>query len=345
MQEHYPETGRSLPAEEGDASHWAAASTLAGGEPAPGDKADNGIILNGEMIAGAWVFAKDVLSKFHTSGIAVECKIQALRIHELSEGTVDCFAFNKGAKELYIWDYKYGYKLVNVFENWQLINYAIGVIDRMCPGELEQQVRVIMTVVQPRPYHPQGSIRRWSVKASDLRGYANKLHMAAHEALGPEPSIKSGPWCLYCRAALNCPSNNAASMAAIDVTYRAEPCELDNSAISAQLAILRRASDAMKNRLSALEAQAEIKIKKGEIVPGWGLSPGNGQRSWSRPEAEVLALGDLMGINLASPMTPFQAEKAGVPQDLVAAYSSRSAGAMKLTPDDGSQAKQIFGGT
>ena len=344
MQERYPETEDSLSAKEGNASHWAAAHILAGEEPAVGESAPNGIILTADMIDYARVYTHDILSTMPPDTLAVEAKITAAeRVHPDSWGSVDCWAYDPKARILYVWDYKYGYGLVEAVENWQLINYTVGIMERL--RIRDDQVTVRMTIVQPRAPHPQGPIRRWVVKGTDLRPYANQLSGAAHEALGPDPSIKSGSHCKNCRARHACPAANGAALLAIDVVYRAEPYELDDAAIGSQLTTLKRAEAAIGDRLTALETLAEGKIRAGGMVPGWCLDRGAaGKLAWTKPPAEVLALGELLGLELAKPMTPTQAGKAGIPDDLIDAYASRSAGSLKLTKASTTLAAKIFGG-
>ena len=129
------------------------------------------------------------------------------------------------------------------------------------------------------------------------------------------------------------------------MVYRAEPYELGDAALGAQLTILKRAEAAIGNRLTALESQIESKIRAGGMIPGWSLERGAaGKLAWTKSEAEVLALGELLGLCLAKPMTPTQAGKAGLPKDLLAAYASRSAGSLKLTKASTTLAAKIFGG-
>jgi hypothetical protein len=353
MQELYPETEDSLSAKEGNASHWAGAEILEGREPIIGQPAPNGVILTADMIDYARVYTHDILSTMPPGTLAVEARVSAAeRVHSDSWGSTDCWSYDPKSRILYVWDYKYGFGVVEAVENWQLINYAVGIIDSL-PIRDDQikvrmtvvQPRVRMTVVQPRAPHPEGPIRRWTLKGEDLRPYANQLYAAAHEALGDDPRTVSGDHCKNCRALHACPAANAAALLAIDVVYRAEPFELDNAAIGAQLTVLKRAAKAIESRCAALESTAETKIRAGGMIPGWTMERGAaGNLSWTKPDAEVLALGELLGLTLSKPMTPTQAGKAGLSKDLLAAYATRSAGSLKLTKASTTLAAKIFGG-
>lgn len=343
MQERYPESEDSQASKEGDASHWAAEQILLEGAVVIGQAAPNGVILNDDMINNAGVFTGDILSTMPPSTLCVESRVEAPSVHAESWGSPDCWAYNDKTRTLYIWDYKYGYGLVEAFENWQAINYLAGIIDRLAVPDYRIKVR--MTIIQPRAPHPDGSIRRWVFNAEELRPYVNQLHSAAHEALGDDPSIKSGAHCRHCTARHACSAAHRAAMLAVDVTDRAEPHELSDAAIGTQITVLRRAFKAIEYRLTALETQAESKIRAGKVIPGWCLDRGAaGRLAWTKPDGEVLALGGLLGIELAKPMTPTQARGAGLPADIIDAYATRSVGSLKLTKASTTLAAKIFGG-
>ena len=343
MQERYPESEDSQASKEGDASHWAAEQVLLGEAVVIGQAAPNGTILNDDMINNARVFTGDILSTMPPGTLCIESKIQAPSVHAESWGSPDCWAYNDKTRTLYIWDYKYGYGLVEAFENWQAINYLAGIIDRLAIPDYRIKIR--LTIIQPRAPHPDGPIRRWVFNAEDLRPYVNQLHSAAHEALGDDPSIKSGAHCQHCTARHACPAAHRAAMLAVDVTDRAEPHELSDAAIGTQITVLRRAAKAIEYRLAALEAQAEGLIKQNHVIPGWVLDRGAaGKLAWIKSASEVIALGGLLGLDLAKPMTPTQAKKAGVPDDLIDVYAKRSPGSLKLIKADNTVAAKIFGG-
>jgi hypothetical protein len=133
-------------------------------------------------------------------------------------------------------------------------------------------------------------------------------------------------------------------MLAAGMVEQAEPNELDGEAMSRQIYVLRHVQGIIKNRLESLETQALETIKKGGYIPGWGKDTGAGRRSWDRSDAEVLELGKVFGVNVTKPCTPRQAEIAGVPSDVVNAYSSASRTGVKLIEAERSITNKVFGG-
>ena len=87
-------------------------------------------------------------------------------------------------------------------------------------------------------------------------------------------------------------------------------------------------------------------MRRGMRVPHWTLSPGQSREKWVKGDAEVILLGKMLGIDLAKPVeaiTPAQAKAKGATAEVIAAYSFRPPAALKLTLDDGADARKVFG--
>lgn len=70
-----------------------------------------------------------------------------------------------------------------------------------------------------------------------------------------------------------------------------------------------------------------------------------GRERWIKPEPEVIAMGELMGVKLGVTklVTPKQAIKAGMPEAVIKSFTETPRGELKLVPDDGTKARKIFG--
>ena len=258
--------------------------------------------------------------------------------------------FDSGKGTLYVWDYKYGYGIVDEYENWQGLCYAIGALDRILNNgnpnspQIEQYAYVEIRIVQPRPYHKNGPVRPWRIPATDLRPYANILHMSAAAALKENAPTVSGPHCRYCNARHVCPAAQKASMNAVDVIDQNTPDELNNTALGAEITILRRAKEMVEWRLAALESQALTHIRQGQMIPGYSAETRQGRQVWTRPKNEIISLGEMYEIDLRKPVeviTPKQALKAGIDEAVINAYSETPKRGLKLVPDD-KLAKKVF---
>lgn len=358
MSAAYPETEGSQASAEGTASHEIAETLIQCGlgmhvtdsirKDIVGDTASNGVVFTDEMFDAAWVYADDVLreSRARKATPHTEHRIKAPYIHAESFGTVDGFLYDDVQHELLVWDYKYGFGIVEAFENWQAINYLAGLLDELgINGHTDQHTRVRIRIAQPRAFHQDGQIREWTILASELRGYFNILSNNAHIALGPDATTHTGDHCRYCEALHACPAALKVGVSLFEVTGHPLPVELTPQNMGLQLSIIQRARKQLEYLESAFEEQVKSSIRSGKIVPGWMVESSYGRQKWARPVDEVIALGDMMGQDLRKPLeaiTPTQAKKLGIDEALISAYSERPNTGLKLTPDNKNKAREVF---
>ena len=353
MEAAYPETGeRDQQALDGEASHWAASEMLQGRLTSVGDRAPNGVVLDVEMVQGADLMYDDVVQTMAPFGMrpedgASEVTLDIRKIHPACFGTPDYRAWVPravgGNLRLIVWDYKFGHRVVEAFENWQGVAYVCGALEQATAHD--RYVDVEFRVVQPRAPHPKGPVRSWSFTGSDLRPYVERASAAAAEALGPAPAARVGPECRDCRARHACPTLQAAALSACDVAGQASPFDMPPVAMGLELRTLRRAAELLAARISGLEEQALAVARRGVPVPGWRVATGRGRTVWTVPDAEVIEMGRLLGVDVAKPpeaLTPLQSRDAGLPSALVDGISTTRSGAAVLVPDDGSLARQVF---
>jgi hypothetical protein len=306
MQAQLGRPSDSQAAREGTAAHWVAEQILTG--CVPGAVAPNGVEITSDMLEGAHMYATGILSRYHVSALSLEAKVHASQIHADLKGTCDLYVYDKARKLLIVRDFKYGFGIVEAFENWQLICYTAGIMQRVGVVN-DHDLTVRMEVCQPRAPHSKGPERVWQVKASDLRGYINRLHSAAHEALSDSPKARTGPHCVYCTARHACSALSKSTKTILDFILQEAPDELTPEALSSEIVILRHAAELIKYRLTGIEAEAMALIKSGTYLPGWGIAAGAGRQVWSKPLEEICAMGALMDINLRKEeaITPKQA--------------------------------------
>jgi hypothetical protein len=350
----YPEIGCSAAAEEGTASHWIGSETLSGKgrtmQAWVGVKAPNGIVIDMEMVDGAYVYVEAVKQAAGVSqALTVEQPVACSPVHADCWGTPDlwywCGSPGTAHSELHVWDYKYGYGIVEPFENWQLICYAAGLLASLT-GAQDQQVTVVLHIVQPRPFHSDGPVREWRVSGSDLRGYINRLSLAAHQAVSATPCTATGHHCRYCAGRHACPTLDLAIYAGIDYIGQAQPEELSVGAMAMEYKVLERIEVLIKSRKSAHESRMIGMIKAGESVPGYTIDYGSGHAKWNKPVGEIISLGQMMGLELVgepTAITPAKALKLGLDPVLVKAYSERPVTGTKLVATAGSLANRVFG--
>lgn len=343
----YPELEESPEAAEGTAAHHAGAEELLGRPVKVGDLAPNGVVLTDEMLDGASLWVNDAMAVCFEHGIdlehlQVEQRVEMPRIHEQCFGTPDTWLYAEQAGTVYLWDFKYGHGTVEHVGNWQMICYMCGILDLLgIDGRNDQLLWCDMRIVQPRAHHRDGKVRSWRVRASDLRGYFNKLNAAAHEALSAHPHTMSGPHCLHCKAAAHCGTLKRATWSAADYLGAAVAEELDADSAGYEMQLLEHIQELVKARLRARGADLEARLKRGERVADWTLEPTYGRTTWREGEAEtVLLMGDMLGLDLrkaATPITPLQAKqlgkKNGVDMSVIDEYSHTPRTGTKLARD------------
>ena len=363
MSQRYPEETETPEAAEGTASHEVGARMIesaarAGNWINPTDgtdygSAENGILITEEMVEAAQMYADDVatvmreIAVFGGGNFNVEQHIKAPSIHDLSEGTPDMWLFNPKKGKLYIWDYKYGYGIVEIYENWQLLNYLSGIIDELKRRGVvnDQTITVHMRIIQPRAFHLEGPIREWVINAAELRGYFNILSDNAHTSLSDKATTRSGSHCKHCTARHACPTALKAGVQLYEVAGQPIPVELPLDALGVQLAIVQRAIKQLEYVESGLSEIVKGLIKSGKNVPGYMLAQGVGREKWTKPTSEILSMGTMMGHDLKKPdeaCTPNQARNKGIDGAVIMAYSQKPNTGLKLMPDNGNKAKRMF---
>jgi hypothetical protein len=301
------------------------------------------------MREGVQAYVDDVLKTKEkldkTAILQIEHRVTMPAIHKDNWGTLDAVIYHRSAATIYLWDFKWGHGFVEVFENWQEIDYLAGVLNEL--GDDKPDYDVVFRIAQPRSYHKDGSIREWRVKASDLSERFRHLNAKAHEALSNDPTAEVGEHCKHCEGRRACKALQAAALDAVDRSTDATPFDLPPSALGRELAVLHRAIKLMESRVSGLEAQALAEIRGGKPVPGWGIEHSQGREFWNKPEAEILAIGEMFGVRLdkgVALITPNAARKLGVDPSVVELYASRNTGAAKLVQIDTTDARKAFGG-
>ena len=358
MSAQYPETERSEHAKRGDAAHYMGAEILkqvqAGYDKvnAPsnwiGQKAPNGVVIDPEIVDSVKIYVDDViLSTSQNHIFYVEERIECPRIHPLSFGYVDCYAHNEAVNDVIIWDFKHGRVKVEVFKNWQMINYASGVLDKLgIDGYSDQFTRVRFRIVQPRAFHRDGDVREWSVMASDLRGEFNLLAANARPATDGTGQAHSGGQCRFCSARFACDAAWEAGMVLYEATDSTEPRELSVMELAKKFEIVQRAKKQLEYLETGLEERIKSLIRSGQQVPGYMVEEGYGREEWFKPVSEVMLMGNMLGHDLKkdSVITPNQARKLGVDESILKAYAGRKKAGFRVVPEDRDKAKLIFGG-
>jgi len=333
---------------EGTAAHWVSHAIGQGYSVPEGYMTPEGVEVDEEMLDGVALYLGVLRSWGGT--VYQETPLPAGWIHSLCGGTPDAWGWFPDQGLVRVTDFKYGYRFVDEFECLQGAIYISAVCEYLASkglmqldGHTEQFLRFEFTIVQPRCYGVK-PVRTWTGTLASLRGIWNKLRAAADEVASPNPPLRTGPHCWECSARLSCPAFTKASMASIEFSAQAVPHDLTIEQMSNMLRMLRKAKGDIDSLCDGVEAQLMHAIDTGRTVPHWELSSPGGRRHYKEGvEDQVIALGDLYGVNLRKPpraVSISQAESLIDPQVLERFYEKR-AYKRKLVPFDSKKLRKL----
>lgn len=298
--------------------------------------------MTDEMLDGARYYANIVPRFIHM--LHVEERVNCSNVHPDMWGTPDAWGVEDDS--LHVFDYKFGHTPVDAFENWQLLAYVCGLFSDQwfLNPELKD---IYLHIIQPRDYVSPSRHKIWHLTRDELETYLVRLRASEALAMSASPELKVSDQCKYCKARHACPALRDAAFGATEVAYRDLPQGIEPKFVGNELKLLQDAQELLGYRITALETEVRHLLQSGVNVDNYELKPVEGRMAWNIPATDVIDLGLLDGINLAkSPdaLTPAQAIKAGLKQEIVLKYTDRK-NSLKLSRTDLKNAKAIFGKT
>ena len=338
-----PKTDAAL---EGDAAHWVATQYITTGEmPAENSICPNGELVTNEMIEGAILYddARKKISGCESTELKCEYIEVSLKADIINPALVikpDLFSFV--GTTLYVFDYKFGHGYVNTYENYQLLEYAIGILENYDP-HIEN---IVLVIVQPRNYHREGQVRKWELPRETLfNKYLPILIEGENKALDPNALFTPSPECGNCDARHACTTLQENAVRVVDIVRRNSAVDLTPNELGNELRLLQHAKDLLDARVDGLEAEALAQLQQGKSIPFYHCEQGMGREVWSKPIEEIKTLAEVYGVAVVKPdtlITPAQAIKAGLPESITKSYTNRPYGKMKLVQDDVKKLSRVF---
>ena len=159
------------------------------------------------------------------------------------------------------------------------------------------------------------------------------------------PTATTGAHCKHCPGRHACPALQQGAYSDAEFAVKSLPVDLSPAAAALELKILERSLDRLTARVEGLRESLLVLGRQGERLPYYRMEQGYGRPTWTLPAEQVIAMGELMGADLAKVgvVTPAQAKKLGVDESVIKAYSVTPLGSMKLVPDDTGDARRVFG--
>lgn len=334
--------------EDGIACHWLAAELWNGAVITPGTLAPNGRELTEEMFAAVAEYHAHIRA-WPVSKWQIEKEVpSATYFPGVTNGTPDVWALDLQTFTLYLADEKFGYSLVEVWRNKQLIIYAVTLILWLrSQGYCVE--RVELSIHQPRQAHRDGYWRTWKPSVTELLRLGDELREAALACYAPNPLCTVNPGCGNCMGASACVTLQAAAGRGAEVSYDATPFVLTEQQLAYELTKLRTAAKHLDHRITGLETQAESLLRKGKRIPGYEMGRKATRWRWREGAREHLRrLGQLLSVDVMQEpkeKTVAQLRNAFPGIDVQALYAEKPTGELKLVQSDPNEAIKRFSQT
>jgi hypothetical protein len=328
-------TEKSKTRDEGNAADWLIQQVYTGKSTALAlidKKAPNGVVITSDM-------ADDVSDYLDAIGRGGQVEIES------SIGDDCAWQVNSRADHrklvpdtLMIDDFKYGYRIVEPELNWTLLAHAFGYVQNT---RAPYPKFYTFTIHQPRPYHPKGHVRSWTISYDMLVQYYALLQTVLSK---PSDTLTTGTNCTNCPAMASCPAALKAGCNAIDVSETLYVSSLGNDELSVLIDTMKHAGAMLEQLEKAYTELAKHRIKQGQRVKNYVLQNELTNTAWT-PEATPELLQAMTGIDLTTKklISPSQAKKAGVSEDFVKLFTRRDIKGTKLSRiDENTQAEKLF---
>lgn len=216
-------------------------------------------------------------------------------------GYCDCAIYVPSIRTLFVPDYKHGAGIAkDIKGNPQPKQYAAGFLyedDAVVP--VDNVDTVVLAIVQPRAFHPDGSIREIEITPYELWEYIDELENHIAEGLKedaplvPDDNGKTMDHCRFCDANTVCPAREAKALSAVgaqfktvDMVRRPDLPDVKGLDVN-RLAYIRAAAPMLRKFLSDVDDQCYELAMSGVQVPGAKLVETQERREYYGDKDEV----------------------------------------------------------
>lgn len=233
-----------------------------------------------------------------------DCDPEFCLCEKVAYGTVDVSVIEPFGV-LHVIDFKYGAGIaVDAKDNEQMAYYALGIAHKR--GYDFEKIKT--TIYQPRIERKSGPTSTEEYSVDELLKWREKFRAGVKACREPNPPLKRGSHCFFCKAKITCPEIAKRSLEEAKIAFEdpvlPDPKDLAPTLISELL----EKSQYLKLWIKDIEAYAEARLREGAKIPGFRLREKKAQKKWVNAEAVSKSrIGiSLMQYELCSPA---QAEK------------------------------------
>lgn len=258
-------------------------------------------------------YVRPIFALAYPGATGIEVKV---RLHSYSpdlDGTADAVAI--GGDTLVVADLKTGFNDVPIYDNEQLLIYALGALVRIINDqpELADKIKnVTLAIIQPPT---SDEPKEWTVTRDYLLAWGENVLKPAVFRAANEPHIRvAGDHCGWCPAKASCPTlhqlgESVAMTVFSPVGSPAIPTP-EQIPLEKIITILRH-KDVVEKWLASLEGHVYNLLMLGQNVPGFKLVKKRANREWVSGGEAAEALYQVLGDDIYLPrklISPKQAE-------------------------------------
>ena len=319
--------------DEGNAADWFIQQVFTGqhlSEEFVGRKAPNGVYITEEMHEHLQEYLDWVL---HKGQIEKDCSYQSEGIWRV-KGRADHIWYDDHTGRLTVSDFKYGWKIVDVEENWTLISHAVGWMLQHGVQPTEVEFRIF----QPRPYHPEGTMRSYRMDGYTLGARYNHINTILSN---PTDQLQTSKHCYRCPSMAICPAAQMTGMAVLDVAYKAFNSEPSNEHLEMLIEETKKAQEILKQNLQAYEDLAIHRLKQGQHMKNYTVQTGYGRETWQEGiTPELIEM--LTGVDISKKVLPTP-KQSKLPSEILSSLTTRpSKGATLVRMNASKVAEELF---
>lgn len=269
----------------------------------------NGFKVDSDMIEAVQVavdHVRNTLKQYPGAELLVEKKFKLSHIHPDLYGTSDIIIRVHFLK-LIVMDYKHGEgHVVEVEDNPQLKIYGLGAAFEDADPDFGE---VELHILQPRAWHEDGPIRKWTIDFEELVQWGKVLRQKALETEKKNAKLEKGEWCRWCNAAPVCPKMREAVIATAKLDFKTDEPKLPavEKLTDEQIVRVMENQNMIVNWMKSVKDFALLRMMNGEKIKGLKLVKGKGFRTWGDEEVVIEKFGNK--IYTKKMMTVAQAEK------------------------------------
>lgn len=224
------------------------------------------------------------------------------------DGWVDIYIYSAAGRIIHVIDYKHGAGVAKAAEgNTQVTQYAGGLLfgERRVinPANVDA---VVLTIIQPRAFHPQGDIRSSTVSPHDVWNYLLSMDAAILKCVQPNAPLNPGvSWCQFCPARSSCPALARSSVAVILNDANADVQDVNKKTLPdvktldlGRLSYILAMKPMIMTWLKGVESHADELSRAGIDIPGHKRVMSQSRRQYEGQRDEIaVKLAALIGCH------------------------------------------------